>query len=117
MKGYAEKLKRAVIALHALLLVLLLVRMETLLDGLLLGLLLLPLPGLVAGRLRTYGWASMLIVFYCAFWLAEGVVAAEARSWPLIIATVCALDFSAMALFARLARREAPQAPPSQTAA
>ena len=40
-----------------------------------------PLPGLVRGRLYTYQWASMLVVFYCAMWLAEGWADPRARDF------------------------------------
>ena len=68
--------------------------------------LVLALPGLVRGRLRTYGWASMLVAFYAALWLANAYGAGSERPVALMIATVAALDFSAIVLFARLRRRE-----------
>lgn len=65
-----------------------------------------PLPGLLRGRDYTYAWASLLLVFYCAALLAEGVAmpAQKAPAWAL--AAVAALEFSALVLFVRLRSRE-----------
>jgi uncharacterized membrane protein len=116
-RGYAPRLRLAVIGLHSLLCVLMLLRADSLLTGIAFALLLLPLPGLVAGPLTTYGWASMLMAFYSAFWLAEWVMPDGRRPAVLLVALVTALDFMAMVLYARLARRERPPpGSPGQTA-
>jgi uncharacterized membrane protein len=113
---YAPRLRWLVIALHSLLCMLMLLRADSLLSGLAFALLVLPLPGLVAGRLRTYGWASMLMAFYSAFWLAEWAMPGGRQPLVLATALLTALDFTAIALYARLARRERPPAPPEQRA-
>lgn len=115
-RGYAPRLRLAVIGLHTLLCVLMVLRADTVLTGLAFVLLLLPLPGLVAGHLRTYGWASMLMAFYSAFWLAEWVMPGGRQPMVLLMAAVTALDFTAIVLYARLARRERPPTPRGQTA-
>jgi len=70
--------------------------------------LILALPGIAAGRVRTHQWWSMLILGY----LAEGVVratsdpAASARlAW--IETALAALAFTAIVLYVRRVRREA----------
>ena len=115
-RGYARRLRWAVIGLHSLLCALMLWRVDSLLSALAFALLLPALPGLVAGRLRTYGWASMLLAFYSAFWLAEWVMPGGRQPMVLAMAGLTALDFTAIALYARLARRERPPEPPEQMA-
>ncbi|MFA5938491.1 MAG: DUF2069 domain-containing protein [Sinimarinibacterium sp.] len=67
-----------------------------------------PLPGLVRGRLYTYQWASMLVVFYCAMWLAEGWFDRGGRTLAFSIAALAAVDFVSLVLYVRLRKREAP---------
>ncbi len=68
--------------------------------------LLLPLPGMLRRRDYTCAWASMLVVFYCAAYLAAGY-AEPARKWAhFAFAAVAALDFSGLVLFVRLGARE-----------
>lgn len=107
----AEAARRAAIALHGALILLAIAQAQSAL-GWFAALLLVPaLPGIVAGRLRTYGWAAMLLVFYCAFWLSDLFVAGTDRVWALVLASVAALDFTALALYGRLKRRERAAAP------
>ena len=77
------------------------------LPGILLSLpLLTPLPGLLRRRTYTAGWTSMLLVFYVAGLLAEGVAVPGRRSIGTALSVVAALDFVAVVLFVRLASRE-----------
>lgn len=91
-----------------LLLMLALVAQSSTLAWLAALLLVPPLPGLVRGRLYTYQWASMLVVFYCAMWLAEGWFDRGARSLAFAIAALAAVDFVSLVLFVRWRKREAP---------
>jgi uncharacterized membrane protein len=77
------------------------------LPGLLLALpLLAPLPGLWRRRTYTAAWASMLLVFYVAGLLAEGVAQPQRRAVGSALSVVAALDFVALLLFVRLSARE-----------
>lgn len=105
-RRWAPRIRLAVIALHASFVVLSLYWATTVTGMVMALLLLLPLPGLVAGRLRTYGWAAMVVAIYAAFWAAEWWMPGV-PPMVLIIATVAVLDFCAIALFGRIARREA----------
>jgi uncharacterized membrane protein len=103
---WSPRLRWAAVLLHLLLIGLMAWRASSILDIVVTLVLVLALPGLVRGRLRTYGWASMLVAFYAALWLANAYGAGSERPVALMIATVAALDFSAIVLFARLRRRE-----------
>ncbi|MBL6751668.1 MAG: DUF2069 domain-containing protein [Nevskia sp.] len=67
--------------------------------------LLAPLPGLLRGRPYTAAWASMLVVFYVAVLMAEGVAVPARRGIGTALASVGALDFVSLVLFARLEGR------------
>lgn len=85
------------------------------LPGILLCLpLLAPLPGLLRRRTYTAGWASMLLVFYVAGLMSEGVAVPERRMIGTILSVIAALDFVGVALFVRLSARER-QASAAQT--
>jgi uncharacterized membrane protein len=77
------------------------------LPGLLLALpLVAPLPGLWRRRTYTAGWAGMVLAFYVAGLMAEGVAQPERRLIGGILSAVAALDFAALLLFVRLTARE-----------
>ena len=65
-----------------------------------------PLPGLLRGSSYTAGWASMLLVFYVAGLLAEGVAQPARRGIGSALAVLAALDFVALLLFVRFSARE-----------
>lgn len=68
--------------------------------------LLLPLPGLLRGRVYTFKWATMLLTFYVAAWLAAGYMQ-PAQKWLCFgVAALAALDFVALNLFVRFQARE-----------
>lgn len=75
------------------------------LPGLLAALpLLLPLPGLWRGRPYTHAWASMLLVFYVAAFLAEAWAQPGRRAVALALAVLAALEFVALILYVRFRR-------------
>ena len=77
------------------------------LAGALLSLpLLASLPGLLRARTYTAGWASMLLVFYIAALLAEGVAMPMRKPFAQGLSVVAVLDFVSLVLFVRLAARE-----------
>ncbi|MDB5987210.1 MAG: hypothetical protein JWR16_2263 [Nevskia sp.] len=84
-----------------------LMRWSGVVAGMLLSLpLLATLPGLIRARTYTAGWASMLLVFYVAALLAEGVAMPQRKSFAQGLSVVAMLDFVSLVLFVRLAARE-----------
>ncbi len=71
-------------------------------------LLALPIPGLLRERIYTYQWASMLVAFYSALWLAEGYARPDQRLESFGIAAVAAVDFVSLVMFVRWRQRERP---------
>jgi uncharacterized membrane protein len=69
-------------------------------------LLALPVPGLLRERIYTYQWASMLVAFYSALWLAEGYAQPDRRLEAFGIAAVAAIDFVSLVMFVRWRQRE-----------
>ncbi len=106
MKRLSEIARFAALGLH-LLLIAGLVAWCGWLPGTLLSLpLLTPLPGLLRRRSYTAGWATMLLVFYVAGLLAEGVAMPGRRGIGTLLSVVAALDFVSLVLFVRLTARE-----------
>jgi uncharacterized membrane protein len=84
------------------------------LPGVLLSLpLLAPVPGLLRRSTYTAGWASMLLVFYVAGLLAEGVAVPGRRGVGSLLSVFAALDFVGVAMFVRLTGRERAAASPA----
>jgi uncharacterized membrane protein len=74
---------------------------------LLLAPLVAPLRGYWLGKPYTFAWASMLLVFYCAGFLAEAYMR-PTLAWPLrTVATIAAFEFVSAVLFVRLRAKEA----------
>ena len=69
--------------------------------------LLLAWPGLLRGRAYTAAWASLLVAFYCALLLAEAYMQPAHKGALLVLATLAALDFAALTLFAKVQARAA----------
>lgn len=114
MRRLSSPARVASTGLHTVLILLTLWQAAGLLTALTALPLLAALPGVIRGRERTYGWASMLVAFYCALWLAEGYVRPAGQDLAFLMATLAALDFSALVLFARWTKRErAATAPPA----
>jgi uncharacterized membrane protein len=106
VKRLSEIARFAALGLH-LLLIAGLVAWCGWLPGTLLSLpLLTPLPGLLRRRSYTAGWATMLLVFYVAGLLAEGVAMPGRRGIGTLLSVVAALDFVSLVLFVRLTARE-----------
>lgn len=101
---------------HLTLAVGLLLWTETLAGQLLVVPLLFPLPGLLRGRDYTYAWFSLMLSFYCAGLLAEGVARPELKLVSFALAGVSAIEFAALNLYVRLRARER-QASAAQKAA
>lgn len=98
--------RRAVLALHGAILVLL-PALGGMLGGLVALPLLLPLRGLWQGRAYTFAWASLLLVFYAGAFVME-MASHPARAGPaLVLAVLASLEFCALLLFVRLRRVEA----------
>lgn len=69
--------------------------------------LLLPLPGLLRGKTYTYGWASLLVMFYFAYLITE-YLASSARPAVAPALFAAALMFAGCTSFGRLVERETP---------
>ncbi|MGQ0699293.1 MAG: DUF2069 domain-containing protein [Panacagrimonas sp.] len=110
--------QRIVLVTHALLIVLVALRNPSVLSVLLAGILCLPVLGLVRGRPYTYAWASMLIAFYVAGYLADGYARPSLRWSAFGVASVAALEYISLMMFVRFRAREArmAQAPAARTA-
>lgn len=94
---------------HLLLIVAMLAQFGFSRASLLAAPLLLPLPGILRGRLYTYRWASMLLAFYSALYLAAGYHDPGTQTISFAIATLAALDFVGLVLFVRFSAREQPR--------
>ena len=68
--------------------------------------LLATLPGLLRARTYTAGWASMLLVFYIALLLSEGVAMPLRKPFAQALSVIAVLDFVSLVLFVRLSARE-----------
>jgi len=113
--------QRIVLASHALLMLGVVLRHPSALSVVIAALLLLPLPGLIRGRSYTYAWASMLVAFYVAGYLADGYARPETRLSAFALAAVAAVDYVGLMMFVRFTAREravaAAQASAAQTEA
>lgn len=107
---WSPRLRVAVIVLHAALLLWMIATARGVFGYAVVAVSALALPGLVAGRLRTYGWASMWVAFVCAFAVSDWWMPGAPTS-VLVTAVLAAMDFAAMALYARTVRRERPPQP------
>ncbi len=106
MNRLSEWARLAALALHLLLMAGLLIWCGWLPGALLCLPLLAPLPGLLRRRTYTAAWASMLLVFYVAGLMAEGVAVPGRRAIGTALSVIAALDFVAVVLFVRLSARE-----------
>ncbi len=98
----------AMLALHLALITALLLTAQSLLALIAVLPLFLPLHGLLRGRARTAAWATMLLVFYCAFLLAEGYADPAQKTRAFALAFLAAADFIALIVFVRVSARSAP---------
>ena len=102
----SARLRAAVLACHALLLVALPIA-AGLTGGLLALPLLAPARGLWLGRPYTYAWCSMLVLFYVGAFLMEASTHAARRPLALAFAVVAAAEFVALLLYVRARSVEA----------
>jgi uncharacterized membrane protein len=106
MTRLSEWARHTALAAHVLLIVGLVAWCGWLAGGLLVLPLLAPIPGLLKKKTYTAGWASMLLVFYVAGLLAEGVAVPGRREIGTLLSVLAAIDFTGVALFVRLSGRE-----------
>lgn len=108
--------RRVALVAHALLMVLVALRNPSALSVVLVGMLCLPIVGLLRGRTYTFAWASMLIAFFVAGYLADGYARPQTRWSAFGIASVAALEYLSLMMFVRWSAREAAlRAPAAQT--
>jgi len=72
---------------------------------------LLPLPGLLAGRRRTHAWATLCVAPYFVYGITEVIANPAARSTAAIILFASLAWFVALVRFLRLSRADG--APPA----
>ena len=100
-----RSLHRCAIVFHVALIVAVAVREHTWLGLLLAAVLALPLPGLLRARTYTAAWASMLVGFYVAGYLAAGYARPDEKTGAFLLASVAALDYLALMMFVRITGR------------
>ena len=98
--------QRITVIAHVVLLLGVLFRNPSPLSVLLALVLLTPLYGLLRGKTYTFAWASMLVAFFVAGYLAEGYARPESRGSAFALASVAALDYVALMMFVRFRARE-----------
>lgn len=98
--------QRVAVGAHVLLLLGVLFRNPSALSVLLALVLLIPLFGLMRGKTYTFAWASMLVAFFVAGYLAEGYARPESRGSAFALASVAALDYVGLMMFVRFRARE-----------
>lgn len=109
--------RRVVLAAHGLLILGVALRHPSALSVVIAALLLLPLPGLIRSRGYTYAWASMLVAFYVAGYLADGYARPDTRLSAFLLASIAALDYVALMMFVRFTARERAAAADPESAA
>lgn len=100
-----RQLHRAAVVLHLLLVVGIVMRDGSALGWVVASLLLLPLPGILQARTYTCAWASMLVGFYVAGYLAAGYARPDQKLGAFVLASIAALDYLSLMLFVRLSGR------------
>ena len=109
------------VATHSGLIVAVALRDFSALSLILAAVLLPPLPGILKRRPYTCAWASMLVAFYVAGYLAAGYAEPAKRIGAFMMAGLAAADYVSLVLFVRFRAREqaalaAAQAPAGQSA-
>ena len=94
------------VASHAGLIVAVALRDFSALSLFLAAILLPPLPGIVRRKTYTCAWASMLVAFYVAGYLAAGYTEPEKRLGAFLMAGLAAADYVSLVLFVRFRARE-----------
>ncbi len=70
-----------------------------------------PVPGLLNGKSYTFAWASMLVAFYVAGYLAAGYARPDTRLWSFLAASIAAVDYISLMMFVRFRARETAHKP------
>ncbi|WP_420465545.1 DUF2069 domain-containing protein [Panacagrimonas sp.] len=113
-------MQRVALGSHCALIVAVVLHDPGLLSLSLAAILLAPLPGLLRARTYTAAWASMLVAFYVAGYLAEGYAQPDTRVGSFLVASIAALDYLSLMMFVRFRGREAAairaSAPAAETA-
>lgn len=68
--------------------------------------LMVPVPGMLNGKSYTFAWASMLVAFYVAGYLAAGYARPETQLWSFIAASIAVIDYVSLMMFVRFRARE-----------
>lgn len=103
----ADILRRAAPALHAALIVAVALREHSKVGLVLAIALAVPMPGIALGRTYTCAWASMLVTFFVAGYLAAGYANPATKMSAFLVGALAAADFSALVLYVRFRGREA----------
>lgn len=98
-------LHRCAVVFHVALIVAVATREQTSLGLVLAAVLVLPLPGLLRARTYTAAWASMLVGFYVAGYLAAGYARPGEKVGAFVLASLAALDYLALMMFVRITGR------------
>lgn len=99
-------MQRLALISHLLLMLLVALRAPSALSLLLAALLMFPVPGMLRGQSYTFAWASMLVAFYVAGYLAAGYARPDSRLIAFAIAAVAAVDYLSLMMFVRFRARE-----------
>ena len=98
--------QRSVLALHAALIVAIVLQSGWSSGALVALPLLAPAPGLLHGDTRTHAWASMLLSFYAGGYLSSAYAHPEQKWAAISTAAIAALEFVSLILYVRLRSRE-----------
>ncbi len=99
-------MRRIALSAHILLVLLVATRQLSALSLLLAAVLILPLPGMIRAKSYTFAWASMMVAFYVAGYLAAGYADPASKFSLFAIASVAAIDYVCLMLYVRFLARE-----------
>lgn len=99
-------MQRVALTSHFALMLLVALHAPSPLSFVLAAILLLPVPGILRGISYTFAWASMLVAFYVAGYLASGYARPETRVFAFLAAGVAAIDYLSLMMFVRFRARE-----------
>lgn len=98
--------RRVALVAHGLLMLGVVMRHPSALSLVLAAILCLPLAGMVRGRSYTFAWASMLVAFFVAGYLAAGYARPDTRVSAFLLASIAAVDYVSLMMFVRFTARE-----------
>lgn len=102
----STRMWQVAVATHSALIVAVALRDFSALSLFLAVVLLPPLPGIIRKKSYTCAWASMLVAFYVAGYLAAGYSQPHDRFGPFLMASLAAADYVSLMLFVRFRARE-----------